>query len=203
MNIKENIIRISGDSAILDRPKVALFCSVKCPGKLILDTYDLARCFRGDGVLVISPFHSPMEQECFRILLRSTHPVVWALARGFFRRVPSAPVVCRSAVAEGRLVMVTSFPDTAKRVTTETATARNIMAAMLADAIVVAHAASGSKMQALCQTVLKAGKPLFTFEHPANAHILDSGGLGISHLKIANFASAEKTDNDKSDFTLS
>jgi len=30
-------IRTIGDAAILDRPKVALFCSVKCPGKLILD----------------------------------------------------------------------------------------------------------------------------------------------------------------------
>ena len=35
-------LHIVGDAAILDRPKVALFCSVKCPGKLILDTYDLA-----------------------------------------------------------------------------------------------------------------------------------------------------------------
>ena len=33
-------IQIIGDRAILDRSKVALFCSVKCPGKIILDTYD-------------------------------------------------------------------------------------------------------------------------------------------------------------------
>jgi hypothetical protein len=29
-----------GDAAILDRPKVALFCSVRCSGILILGTFD-------------------------------------------------------------------------------------------------------------------------------------------------------------------
>jgi len=42
----ERYIQTVGDEAILSRPKVALFCSVKCPGKLILETYDLAKRFR-------------------------------------------------------------------------------------------------------------------------------------------------------------
>ena len=82
---------------ILGRPKIALFCSVKCPGKLILQTYDLVRQFRQDGTLVISPFHSPMEQECLRILLRPPHPVIWALARGLYKQIPSTPIDCRQA----------------------------------------------------------------------------------------------------------
>ncbi len=84
---------------MLDRPKVVLFCSVKCPGKLILNTYDLAKRFRDEGVSVISGFHSPMEQECLRILLRSPHPVIWCLARGVYRKLPSKPVGCRPAFA--------------------------------------------------------------------------------------------------------
>ena len=74
-----------GDVEILKRPKVGLFCSVKCPGKLILETYDLCRRFRDEGIIVASGFHSPMEEECLRILLRSPHPVVWCLARGLFK----------------------------------------------------------------------------------------------------------------------
>ncbi len=31
----------TGGEAPLNRPKVALFCSVKCPGKLILTTFPL------------------------------------------------------------------------------------------------------------------------------------------------------------------
>ena len=74
-------------------PNLALFCSVKCPGKLIMDTYDLAQHLRDIGVTVISGFHSPMEQECLHILLRSPNPVIWCLARGLL-----APVACAGTV---------------------------------------------------------------------------------------------------------
>jgi len=173
-------LRIVGDAAILDRPKVALFCSIKCPGKLILDTYDLAKRFREEGVTVISGFHSPMEQECLRILLRSLHPVIWCLARGLYRQIPSAPVDCRPAVTEGRLVMVTPFPDTVRHITAKTATIRNRLVADHATAVIVAHAAPGSKMEALCRDILATGKLLYTFDHPANAALIQAGARPIT-----------------------
>ncbi len=176
------LVYMVGNSSILARPKIALFCSVKCPGKLILETYDLAQRFRNEGVLVISPFHSPMEQECLRILLRSPNPVIWALARGAYRQIPTKPVDCRNAVAEGRLVMVSPFPDTVRRITVETATIRNRLLTELADTVVVAHAATGSKMEALCQDILAADKPLYTFDHPANKELLAAGAKPIWDL---------------------
>ncbi len=178
-------LRIVGDAAILDRPKVALFCSVKCPGKLILETYDLAKRFREEGVTVISGFHSPMEQECLRILLRSLHPAIWCLARGLYRQIPSKPVDCRPAVTEGRLIMVTPFPDTVQHITAKTAMTRNRLVADMASAVVVAHAALGSKMETLCRDLLAAGKPLYTFDHPANAVLLAAGAKPIARLDVA------------------
>ena len=172
-------IRSTGDAAILKRPSVALFCSVKCPGKLILDTYDLAKRFRDEGVTVISGFHSPMEQECLRILLRSPHPVIWCLARGLYRQIPSEPVDCRPAMAEGRLVMVTPFPDTVRHITIKTATTRNRLVVEMAAAVVVAHAAPGSKMEVLCRDILAAGKPLYTFDHPTNAALIEAGAKSV------------------------
>ncbi len=172
-------LNIVGDATILDRPKIALFCSVKCPGKIILDTYDLAKRFRNEGVLVISPFHSPMEQECLRILLQSPSPAIWCLARGLYRQIPSSPVDCRTAVAEGRLIMVTPFPETVRHITEKTATARNRLVVETASAVVVAHAASGSKMEALCREILAGGKPLYTFDHPANAALIEAGAAKI------------------------
>lgn len=174
------LVYVVGDAAILERPKTALFCSVKCPGKLILETYDLVKRFRNEGVLVISPFHSPMEQECLRILLRSPHPVIWCLARGVYRRIPSTPVDCRQAVAQGRLVMATPFPAGVRRITADTATARNRWVVNMASAVVVAHAAPGSKMEALCREIQATGKPLFTFDHPANAALIDAGAAVIT-----------------------
>ena len=166
-------------------PKLALFCSVKCPGKLILDTYDLAKRFREEGITVISGFHSPMEQECLRILLRSPHSVIWCLARGMLRRIPTAPVDCRHAVAEGRLVIVSPFPDKLCRVTTKTATIRNRFVADMATAVVVAYASPGSKMEALCRELLSAGKPVYTFDHPANATLIHDGARPVQNIDIA------------------
>lgn len=183
--MKQPSIQTIGDAAILNRPKLALFCSVKCPGKLILDTYDLAKRFRDEGVTVISGFHSPMEQECLRILLRSPHPVVWCLARGLYRQIPSKPVDCRPAAAEGRLVMVTPFPDTERHITAKTATIRNRLVAEMAVAVVVAHAAPGSKMEALCRDILATGKPLYTFDHPANAALIEAGAKSMAALNLA------------------
>src|SRR5438105_132020 len=70
-----------GNLDILQRQKLALFCSVKCPGNLILQTYDLACALRDSGVTVISGFHSPMEKECLALLLRGRQPVIICPAR--------------------------------------------------------------------------------------------------------------------------
>lgn len=178
-------VYIVGDAATLNGPNVALFCSVKCPGKLILDTYDLATRLRDEGVTVISGFHSPMEQECLRILLRSPHPVIWCLARGVYRQMPSTPVDCRPAASEGRLVMVTPFPNTVRRITAQTATARNRLVVELASAVVIAHAAPGSRMEVLGREVLAAGKPLYTFDHFANAALIEAGAMSVETLTVS------------------
>ncbi|MEI6808095.1 MAG: DNA-processing protein DprA [bacterium] len=165
-----------GDAAILDHPKVALFCSAKCPGKLILDTYDLVKRFREEGITVISGFHSPMEQECLRILLRSKTPVIWCLARGMLKKIP---VELRPAVAEGRLLIISPFPDNVRHVTAKTAMLRNRSVADMATAVVVAHAATGSKIEALCRDILAAGKPICTFDCPDNAVLLQTGAMAV------------------------
>ena len=83
-----------GNLDILQTKPVALFCSVKCPGNLILQTYDLAQKWRDQGVTVISGFHSPMERECLSILLRSPHAfrrsIVGRHGRGRTGHVPVA-----------------------------------------------------------------------------------------------------------------
>ena len=173
---------IIGDPGILDGHKVALFCSVKCPGRLILETYDLAKRFRREGTLVVSGFHSPMEQECFRILLQSPHPVIWCLARSMYRRVPTSPIDCRPAIEGGRLAIVSPFPEKVRHATAETAMTRNRFVADMADSVVVSHATRGGKMDALCREVLAAGKPLYTFDHSANEELLRAGAQPVAAI---------------------
>ena len=53
-----------GNLEILQTRLVGFFCSTRCPGEVILRTYDLARALRDAGIPVIGGFHSPMEKEC-------------------------------------------------------------------------------------------------------------------------------------------
>lgn len=158
------------------RPAVGLLCSVKCPGKLILAAYDVAQALGRAGVHVISGFHSPMEQECLRIMLRSPNPVTWCLARGKLTQIPPE---LKKPVADGRLRILAPFPDSVRRVTTATSERRNRIVADMAAAVIVVHAAPGSKIEALSIELLTAGKPLYTFDHPSNAALLKRGALAI------------------------
>ena len=76
-----DIITGLGNIDVLRHNSTALFCSQKCPGDLILKTYDLAQILRQAGMTVIDGFHSPMEQECLAMLLRGTHPIIICPAR--------------------------------------------------------------------------------------------------------------------------
>lgn len=177
---KKPPIQSTGNPAILARPKLALFCSVKCPGKLILQTYDTVQAIRAQGITVISPFHSPMEKECLRILLRASNPIIWGLARSLYTRVPTQPIDCRPAVEEGTLVFVSPFKTPSTRITAETATIRNRMVADLADAIFIAHAAPEGKILPLALELLNTGKPVYTFDHPDHAPLIAAGAKDIT-----------------------
>jgi len=96
-----------GNLASLSQPKTALFCSVRCPGDAILGAYDAARKLRDDGVTVISGFHSPVEKECLRILLRGKQPIIMFLARSMMKiRIATER---RQALESGRLLLLSPF----------------------------------------------------------------------------------------------
>jgi uncharacterized protein YuzE len=59
-----------GNLSLLRARKTGFFCSARTPGHAILRAHDAARRLRDEGVTVISGFHSPIEKECLRILLR-------------------------------------------------------------------------------------------------------------------------------------
>jgi len=60
-----------GNQEILQSKKLALFCSRRCPGKLILKACDLAHSLREAGVTVVDGFHSccPGSPESFATAL--------------------------------------------------------------------------------------------------------------------------------------
>jgi len=132
-----------GNLTILEKRLLGFFCSIKCPGEIILQTYDLVRALRDASVPVVSGFHSPMEKECLTLLLRGTQPVIICPARSIERmRVPTAWKV---PLEENRLLILSPFTVKQRRATADLSEKRNAFVAALADKIFVAHAALGAR----------------------------------------------------------
>jgi predicted Rossmann fold nucleotide-binding protein DprA/Smf involved in DNA uptake len=181
-----------GDLAILQQKTIALFCSRKCPGGLILQTYDLAQYLRDAGVTVIGGFHSPMERECLTILLRGTQPLIVCPARGI-EGMQNRPKFKRP-LADGRLLLLSPFAKTVRRGDKRTALDRNRFVAALADRMFVAYADPLGKTAAFCRELLAWSKPLYTLASPANAELIALGAKplepGQSHELCSDVAGA-------------
>ena len=170
-------VKSKGNLSLLDEPLTALFCSNRCPGDLILKTYDLARAMRDAGVPVIGGFQTPMERECLRLLLRGSQPVVVCPARGIDNmRIPRD---WRPALDDGRLLVLSPFPATVRRPTAELAAQRNNLVADLAQQVFVAHASPGSKTEAFARRLADTGKPLLTLDSPANENLMGMGARTV------------------------
>ena len=166
-------VKSRGDLSLLDEPLTALFCSNRCPGDLILKTYDLARAMRDSGIPVIGGFQTPMERECLRLLLRGEQPIVVCPARSIENmRIPR---YWRPALDDGRLLVLSPFPAAARRPTAELAAQRNNLVADLAQRVFIAHAAPGSKTEAFAHKLIESGKPLLTLDSPANTSLVEMG----------------------------
>ena len=166
-------VKSKGNLSLLDEPLTALFCSNRCTGDPILKTYDLARAMRDASVPVIGGFQTSMERECLRLLLRGKQPVVVCPARGIdSMRIPSD---WRPALDDGRLLVLSPFPATARRPTAELAAQRNDLVADLAQRVFIAHAAPGSKTEAFAHKLAATGKPLLTLDSPANVNLAERG----------------------------
>jgi predicted Rossmann fold nucleotide-binding protein DprA/Smf involved in DNA uptake len=139
-----------GNRALLTIPKTALFCSSRCPGRVILTTYDQAAKWRDGGRCVISGFHSPVEKECLQILLRGSQPIIICPARSLPQRVPPEWKIPLTA---GRLLILSAFAATENRVTAELASRRNEFVAALADEVWFAHITPGGEMERLSRRV--------------------------------------------------
>jgi predicted Rossmann fold nucleotide-binding protein DprA/Smf involved in DNA uptake len=135
-----------GNLDLLALPKTGLFCSARCPGHVILSTYDQVARWRDVGRCIISGFHSPVEQECLRILLRGASPIILCPARSLPQRIPTE---WQAPLANGLMLILSAFAPTEKRATTELAIRRNDVVAALANEIYVAYATKGGHIEQL------------------------------------------------------
>lgn len=147
-----------GPASLLGLRKVAVFSSRRCPPERMLLAFDWARALPERGTALIGGFHSPIEQECLAIVLRRQLPVIVCAGRSFARMRPATE--WRHAVEEGRMLILSTFPAKARRLTEEQSVERNHFAAALADEIFFVHAEPGGHAESLRDLAVSWGKTL-------------------------------------------
>lgn len=136
-----------GNSTLLDEPMLGLIASRECPGYVLLETLDRVPEWVKANRTIVSGFHSPLEQQVLRSLLRRSGCAVKVLARGMtdYRPTPEE----REPLTSGRMLVISALAPEVRRTTRETALARNRLVLALATEIVVPHLAVGSPLASL------------------------------------------------------
>jgi predicted Rossmann fold nucleotide-binding protein DprA/Smf involved in DNA uptake len=162
-----------GDPHLLSQPLLGLLCSTRCPGQVILRTYDLARSLRDAGVPVVSGFQSPMEKECLELLLRGKQPVVICPARSIdCMRVPAS---WRVGIDAKRVLVISPFSKVRRRVTADLAEERNHLVSVLASAVVLLHATPGGRLDRLCKQLIAKNVTVWTLDLADNSAMIQAG----------------------------
>ena len=108
-----------GNLDILRNKTLAVFCSNKCPGSIIIKNYDLMRELREKCITVISGFHSVIEQECLNILLKGSQPIIYCPARSL-EGMKIKPEL-KTSLEDGRLLILSPFERKHRRISTSLA----------------------------------------------------------------------------------
>ncbi len=146
------IAATQGNTELLELPKTAFLCSRKVPASVVLKCYDWAIAHREAGNCVISGFHSQLEKDVLHYLLKGKQPIIIALARGLKEKLEPE---LQKPLDEGRLLIITPFEKTVKRVTEQTAATRNKLMIDLADIITVGFTSAGGQLEELLKGIEK------------------------------------------------
>jgi predicted Rossmann fold nucleotide-binding protein DprA/Smf involved in DNA uptake len=141
----------AGETALLAEPLLGLIASRECSGQVLLETLEHVPKWVKAGRVIVSGFHSPLEQQVLRSVLRRKGRLVKVLARGLdpersvLRLTPEEGLALR----ESRLLVISPFGSDVTRTTRVTSLQRNQFVLALSDKTVVPHVSSGSPMEGL------------------------------------------------------
>ena len=157
---KQNTVRAIGNQEICSQRKLALFCSSTCPGSVILKTVDYIKSLEGSNTAVISGFHSPVEQQCLRVLQRINQPAILCPARSLedMRLKPE----WKKMLEAGNLLILSPFDAKYRRMTKELSWKRNQFVVSLADEVLVPFAVPGGRTERIISFINMHNKPILS-----------------------------------------
>ncbi len=183
-----------GNLDILRHNSTSFFCSTKCPGDLIVKTYDLAQILRDAGMTVISGFHSPMERECLTMLLRGAQPVIVCPAKSINNMRINKEY--KKPLKDGRLLFLSPFDENQQRISAKSSHYRNLFVAAMSAAVFVIHAGPGSKTESFCKEILSWQKPIYTFESDYNKNLIKMGARPVNMDNVSLWANLFAANNE-------
>jgi predicted Rossmann fold nucleotide-binding protein DprA/Smf involved in DNA uptake len=149
--VKEHI----GNLELLKKPKIAFLCSRKVSASVVLKCYDWAIEQRENGNCIISGFHSQIEKDVLHYLLKGKQPIILVLARGLKEKLE---LELEKPLQDGRLLIISPFEKSLKRVTKQTSEIRNKLMIELAEEILVGYASKGGQLEKLLNETKNAFK---------------------------------------------
>lgn len=132
-----------GNTALLDKHKIGLFCSRKCPAGKILEAYDKFKEWAADSeITIVSGFHSPVEKECLKLLLTGKATIIICPARELdHMRILKE---WRAAIDDGRMLIISPLKE--KRADQQTTFQRNKFVFQLADELYIPYVSQDSDL---------------------------------------------------------
>jgi Zn ribbon nucleic-acid-binding protein len=149
------IINHKGNTDILKLKKTVFLCSHSIPASAVLKCYDWAIEQIEAENCIICGFHSQLEKDVLHYLLKVNQPIIIALARGLKEK--NEPELIKP-LEQGRILIISPFDKTIKRVTEQTAEIRNKMMIELAEKIAVCYVTKGGQ---LVRILKETEKPIF------------------------------------------
>ena len=135
-----------GNKDILKKHKIAFLCSRQCTAQVVLKSFDWAREQRKAKNCVICGNHSQIEKDVFGIVLRGEQPLILVLARGM---KTNWDLEIETAINKNRLLVISPFPESIRRITRDTAEERNEVILSLTDEIIVGYINQGGQLEKL------------------------------------------------------
>lgn len=138
-----------GETSLIGKPLLGLIASRECPGNVLLATLERVPQWVKAGRVIVSGFHSPLEQQVLRSLLRRNGLAIKVLARCFSASGYRLAKEEQDAFANGRLLIISAFGVDTPRVTRVSAIKRNELVIALSTEVVTPFISKGSPLEEL------------------------------------------------------
>ena len=142
-----------GNISLLDQPKQGFLCSRCTKSSVILPCLDWAVGHAHGDAVVMSTFHSEMEDAVLDMLLPGTCPIILVLGRSLYKVVPEK---LRPALDNGRLLIVSISNQ--GRISRESAFAANEYICNNSDSITFGYLSQDSSLRTLFDDAVAKNK---------------------------------------------